>query len=1019
MFGHKIQLVALRARHFAVMCVVSLALCGCQPSEAPPPASSLAGLQPADVETNREAKKQQQLTQTANLIRSGRLDDAEKILTSLQIQYPNDLSAGTLRVLLLCERNQVQEAVVALDELALSHPDNAVRMRVQAAELLFEDGNDLAAIKRFGSLLQQHPDFVDARRRFAQQLNQRGFRSEANRQLKILSNQAPLELAELRALCFPHHVGVDIAEKPDIHDAQQVRSLGVLNVARALRSQGDIRESLQLLDSRDDLWQQHAAVETLYGWTLADAQQHDRLARWLGGRREQWESYSEYWLAAGHAVIRQSPDAAAACFAAAIRLEPNSVEAHNAMVQSLQLAGDQEMAEAFRERVRMVQHVQQLVRRMISSKQIDPRDYSEMSAIMQAMGRPLESVLWQELMFTKLAPGSEQLSELAEYKPKLLAQRPDGLDMTRLLCGFTPVKPAVVETFLASLEQQTLTVPTTSMQRGLSNEMAKAKPAPPVFANVATDVGLRFAYQNAAPPVERHFQIFQAYGAGVACLDFDADGLIDLYFGQAACNPPEGMSELPNGLFRNRGSQFENVISASAADDRHYTTGVTAGDWNQDGFPDLALANLGPNRLLVNQGDGTFRVQNVDPIWDEPEYTTSLAIADVTGDHLPDLVAVNYIDDSDIYRPIRYDANGKPVRLPGPLHFQPGLDRYFRTTPAGSFQAKTFNSSASESASSGLGLLVSDIDGDGGIDVFVANDQRANQLWMHRETTATGEATATEQQQWSDVAVAKGVAYGQGGMPMACMGIAAADFDGNLLTDLHITNFENQWSNLLMQNASGVFSDLVVSYGLDSLTRTRLGFGTQAIDYDNNSIWDLVVGNGHIEDFSERGIDFEMRSQLLVRSGSQFREATVDGDDDYWQSGHLSRGMARCDWNRDGRVDVVVTDLKKNVALLENRTDSTSHFLQLELVGSRSERDAIGAKVTIRCNDQTWAATVQTGDGYLSRNENVLCFGLGDYQQVDAVEITWPSGESQTFEQLSGDCRLLIIEGEDSVWKRG
>tara|TARA_R110002073_G_scaffold49466_2_gene132003 strand:- start:2425 stop:5484 length:3060 start_codon:yes stop_codon:yes gene_type:complete len=1018
MFGHKKQLVALRARHFVVMCVFSLALCGCQPSEGPPPASSPAELQPADAETNREAKKQQQLAQTANLIRNGRLDDAEKILNPLQIQYPNDLSAGTLRVLLLCERNQVQEAVVALNELALSHPDNAVLLRVQAAELLFENGSDLAAIQRFDALLQQHPDFVDARRRFAQQLNQRGFRSEANRQLRLLSNQAPLELAELRALCFPHRVGVDIAEKPDIHDAQQLRSLGVLNAARALRSQGEIRECLQLLDSRDELWQQHAAVETLYGWTLADSQQQDRLDRWLGGRSEQWESYSEYWLAAGHAAIRESPDAAAACFATAIRLEPNSVEAHNAMVQSLQLAGDQEMAEAFRERVRMVQHVQQLIRRMINSKQIDPRDYSEMSAIMQAMGRPLESVLWQELMFTKLAPGSDQLRELAEYKPKLLAQRPDGLDMTRLLCGFAPVNPAVVETFLASLEQQTLTVPTTSMQRGLDNAIVKAKPAPPVFANVASDVGLRFAYQNAAPPVARHFQIFQAYGSGVACLDFDADGLIDLYFGQAACNPPEGTSELPNGLFRNRGAKFENVISASAADDRHYTTGVTAGDWNQDGFPDLALANLGPNRLLVNQGDGTFRVQDVDPIWDEPEYTTSLAIADVTGDHLPDLVAVNYIDDSDIYRPIEYDATGKPIRLPGPLHFQPGLDRYFETAPAGSFKAKTFGNSASETASSGLGLLVSDIDGDGGIDVFVANDQRANQLWMHRETAATGESTATKQQQWSDVAVAKGVAYGQGGMPMACMGIAAADFDGNLLMDLHITNFENQWSNLLMQNASGVFSDLVVPYGLDALTRNMLGFGTQAIDYDNNSTWDLVTGNGHIEDFSERGIDFEMRSQLLVRSGSQFREATVDGDDDYWQTGHLSRGMARCDWNRDGRVDVVVTDLKKNVALLENRTDSTSHFLQLELVGSRSERDAIGAKVTIRCNDQTWAATVQTGDGYLSRNENVLCFGLGDYQQVDAVEITWPSGESQTFEQLSVDSRFLIIEDEDSVWKR-
>ncbi len=165
----------------------------------------------------------------------------------------------------------------------------------------------------------------------------------------------------------------------------------------------------------------------------------------------------------------------------------------------------------------------------------------------------------------------------------------------------------------------------------------------PEYRNVAEEVGLSFRYQNASAPVEREFLIFQALGGGVACIDFDRDGNLDFYFGQAATDPPDGLATEPNALFRNFNGRFANVVASASADDRRYTVGVTAGDWNQDGFPDLLLGNLGANQLLINQGDGTFRVHIQNSLGEDPTYTTSLAIADVTGDALPDIFEDNSI----------------------------------------------------------------------------------------------------------------------------------------------------------------------------------------------------------------------------------------------------------------------------------------------------------------------------------------------------------------------------------------
>ncbi len=489
---------------------------------------------------------------------------------------------------------------------------------------------------------------------------------------------------------------------------------------------------------------------------------------------------------------------------------------------------------------------------------------------------------------------------------------------------------------------------------------------------------------------------------------------------RAPGEPPAGRGTRPNQLARNLDSSVQNVTEPAGCDDRAYTCGITSGDWNQDGLPDLLIGNIQQNSLMINQGDGTFRLQDGDAMWGEAKYTTGLAIADVSGDDLPDIIEINYLDDPRIYDPIQYKPDGTPVVLPGPLHFQPAVDRLFVSLGDGSMRGELFGGTPSirevgpgegtAPSATGLGVLVTSLDGAVGNEVFVANDLMANHLWQRMP--------GRDDLAWQDLAVVRGVAYGAGGMPLACMGIAAADFDENGRLDLHITNFADQWSNQYMQNEGGVFVDLTLPLGLDRDSLKMLGFGTQAMDYDNNSTVDLVVGNGHVEDFTAKGTAFEMPTQVFAWQHGRFEAMSVSGDPDYWNSGHLSRALARCDWNNDGLLDFVVTDLKEPVALLENRTQTPHHWLQLELVGTRCERDAIGAIVKVTTAGRTMTGVVQTGDGYMCKNQSILAFGLGDRDTVEQLTVQWPDGGQQTITGLKADQRWLIVQGQEQPFTR-
>jgi hypothetical protein len=333
-------------------------------------------------------------------------------------------------------------------------------------------------------------------------------------------------------------------------------------------------------------------------------------------------------------------------------------------------------------------------------------------------------------------------------------------------------------------------------------------------------------------------------------------------------------------------------------------------------------------------------------------------------------------------------------------------DRWFRNLGDGNFQVHDITREVARPGTS-LGVVVSDFDGNGANEIFVGNDVRPN----HFLVQAGGD-------QFYNAADAKGVANGFNGAANGCMGIATGDFDRNGTLDLHIANFNEESNNLYLQNSGGSFTDLAIKYGLDQVSLPYVGFGTKALDVDRNGWLDLIITNGHIFDMRRYGEQFQSPPQFLICRGSRFALVPVDDDSGYWNGTYLGRAIAMLDFDRDGAIDFLIGHLDKPTALLHNQTRSPGQWVQLELVGTVSERDAIGARVVVSFGGQQSTQWVTAGDGYFCSDEAVLDFGIGEADQIEKVEVFWPSGQNQVFQGVQTRRRYLAVEGQQELYAR-
>ncbi|MEL6109186.1 MAG: FG-GAP-like repeat-containing protein [Planctomycetota bacterium] len=944
------------------------------------------------------------LQAAADAIREERWAFAEEILRKRMIATPDNLEVGVLWVELLCGRGSTEEAANELLRLSRVHAAERHLLCAQAAELRFEMKRYDSAIAILRQVTAEQPHRHEIRSRLAEMLNARGLRHEANLELRFLAGRIRLTTKELIALINPMQTWVTFEDRPELSDREAILKAGALNVVAALRSRGEFRDALTVLSQSEEFERRLPAAIAMYGWMLAMNQDESSLRSWVASAPESARQYPAYWLAVGNLLLREDSSASIGCFIAALRLEPHCAEAIEGLAQAFQRQGQAESYQRARQHRVDLDEVRGLGRKLATTPDpmLDAALGIEMGRLLNALGCPIESLAWQETTIARVSPAAPQLGVLAAHKEKVLERLPEGHVESLTLVGVEPMPVRDLLMTVAEIASRSVDSlpPKYVVGDAPAQQNTLPRPETPVFVDIAEKVGINFRYQNAPVPVEKAFRLFESLGSGIACLDFDLDGYTDLYLAQAGGSPPDELSQHSNVLLRSVSGRSVEVTRPSLIASFGYSLGVTCGDWNQDGFPDIVVGNLGVNELWINQGDGTFRSIEPSSEWSSGMFTASLGLADVDGDALPDIVETNYVDDDAVFRPIEYDGSGKPILLPGPKQFRPAVNRVFSGVGDGTARTKTLGDA--NAASTSLGLLVTDFDGDGANEIFVANDQNPNQFW---------DADVTK-----ELAPSLGLAYGTGGRQMACMGVAAADFDGNGRLDLHVTNFLDECSNLYLQNGSHQFVDTAVAFGLDRSTVSKVGFGTQAFDYDNNSTMDLIIGNGHIEDLRDQGKPFSMRTQILSRTPEGFSLANIQGDPTYWDSTHLARGVAITDWNRDGRVDAVVSDLTHSVALLENQTEPVGHWLHVRLAGTKSERDAIGARATVRYEGGATHAQVQTGDGYLCKNEHRLYFGLGDAQSATIV-IDWPSGLTQRFDDVPANGRWLLVETQSTIWQ--
>jgi len=520
--------------------------------------------------------------------------------------------------------------------------------------------------------------------------------------------------------------------------------------------------------------------------------------------------------------------------------------------------------------------------------------------------------------------------------------------------------------------------------------------APPIrFADVAAAWGIDFRHVHGG---SGEFYMPETMGGGVAILDYDGDGDNDLFLVDSGALPGYAGPLTGSRLYRNDGAgRFRDVTARAGIEVTGYGMGVAAADVDGDGFVDLYVTAFGPNQLFRNLGDGRFADVTPEAGVGDPSWGASAAFADLDGDGWLDLYVVNYVD-------FTFDRNppcGRPeLGLRSYCHpdVYGGLpDRVYRNLGGGRFADATAAWGFAEASGKGLGVVASDLDDDGRIDLYVANDMTPNFLFRNLGGGA-----------FEEVALLAGTALGPSGLPEAGMGVDAGDADGDGRLDLVVTHLDQQTNALYCQRAAGLFLDCRFPAGIADVSVPHVGFGVAFADLDDDGRLDLAIANGHIlhnVEAMRSGATYRQRNQVLRNlGGGRFAEVADAGLD----AVRASRGLAVGDLSGDGALDLAIGNSNDAVELYENRSPARGGHLRVDLAGAPPNRGAVGARVEVETADGRQVREARAGSSYLSQHEATLHFGLGAAPRVERVRVRWPDGRRSELRDAPSGARLRL-----------
>ncbi len=539
------------------------------------------------------------------------------------------------------------------------------------------------------------------------------------------------------------------------------------------------------------------------------------------------------------------------------------------------------------------------------------------------------------------------------------------------------------------------------------------------FVEMTKPCGIDFVHYNGTTG---EYFVPEITGSGGALFDYDNDGDLDLYLVQGAVLMPDrGSSSSPSPdpetlrdrLYRNdlatdgsRDLQFTDVTSASGITAYGYGMGAATGDFNNDGWIDLYVTNLGPNQLLLNNGDGTFSDVTEKCGANDPRWSTSASFCDFDRDGWLDIFVANYVDFS-VHMKRECFSPSSARDYCGPDSYEAVPDRLLHNKGDGTFEDVTEAAGISTAFGAGLGVISADFNGDGRIDIFVANDGDPNQLWINQQDTG----------KFVDDALLSGIAVNGMGQAEASMGVDAADFDGDGDEDVFMTHITQESNTFYVNLGNGLFDDQTIRVGLHLPSLRYTAFGTRFFDYDNDGWLDLLVLNGAvvvIQSLADKGDPYPLHqpNQLFRNDGgSGFVEVTQQVGPAFEVS-DVSRGVALGDVDNDGDSDVVVFNNNGRARLLLNQVGNRQHWLGLRLLESSGTRDSFQARIEVLgAREKALFRRVRTDGSYCCGSDPRVLIGLGDHATPCTIRVHWPAGQVEQWDDLAPDRYWVLRQG--------
>jgi hypothetical protein len=524
------------------------------------------------------------------------------------------------------------------------------------------------------------------------------------------------------------------------------------------------------------------------------------------------------------------------------------------------------------------------------------------------------------------------------------------------------------------------------------------------FTDITASAGITFTH--VASPEKKY--IVESMSGGVAFFDYDNDGDLDIFLvNSLTVDLVKSKGKTKSDLYRNDGTgKFTEVAVKAGVSDIGWGMGVAVGDYNNDGFEDLYVTCLGPDRLFKNNGNGTFSDVTDKAGVSDRRWSTGASFFDYDRDGDLDLFVANYVD-FDINNLPEFGSSQTcqyksiPVQC-GPRGLKGAGDSLFRNNGNGTFTDVSKQAGVADADGFyGLGVITSDFDGDGLIDIFVANDSTPN---FHYRNNGDGT--------FKEIGFTAGTAVNENGSEQGSMGATAGDYDHDGKLDIFITNFADEYNTLYHNDGPNSFTDLSYSAKVAAVSLPHVGWGTKFFDYDNDGWLDIFVANGHVYP----QLPSYRQPRLLHRNNRDgtFTEVSAEFGTILTEL-RASRGVAFGDIDNDGDLDLLVADLDGPPQLLRNENGNTNNSILVKLMGVKSNRSGIGARVKVVAGDLTQTDEVRSGDSYISQSDMRLHFGLEKRTKVDSIEVRWPSGAVDKITGAGANRIIVIKEGQGKV----